>query len=172
MKLIEINKEHYVVVDETIDINESDYTFKNGEIRQVSYLMQDNGHIITHSTQPLAPIKELIEKGYDNILPLNIDEVKELIGEVDVDKFISKKAGKYVSDVFGNNDWNAKLSYIEGYNQALEDNKEKKYTEEDIYKAIQYGREIHYTNDQPFIQSLQPKTEWKVEIVDGKIKLK
>lgn len=53
------------------------------------------------------------------------------------------------------------LEYLEsgfmcGYIKAKE---KYKYTEDDIYKAIQYGREVHYTNDQPFIQSLsQHKT--------------
>lgn len=47
------------------------------------------------------------------------------------------------------------IGYKAGYNKAKE---KYKYTEEDIYKAIQYGREVHYTNDQSFIQSLsQPK---------------
>jgi len=61
----------------------------------------------------------------------------------------------------------------QGYNQALEDNKEKKYTEEDLRKAFFNGgnmKEIEEFNS--FIQSLQPKTEWEVEIVDGKLKLK
>lgn len=47
------------------------------------------------------------------------------------------------------------FEFVNGYNKAKE---KYKFTEEDIYKAIQYGREVHYTNDQPFIQSLsQPK---------------
>ena len=44
----------------------------------------------------------------------------------------------------------------------LEDNKEKKYTEEDLVKAYEYGSNallgISKIN---LIQSLQPKTEWK-----------
>lgn len=42
-----------------------------------------------------------------------------------------------------------------GYQKALEDNKDKKYTEEDIIKAIAYGqttKQIDYHND--FINSL------------------
>jgi hypothetical protein len=134
MKLIKINTDHYVVVD-------------------------DDG-TRTHSTIDI--------KG---VLPLSLQEVKELIGEVDVET----KVEKYTShDMF----W-----YKQGYNQALEDNKEKKYTEDDLAEAIlrtidacnkaqkdSYGElEI---DEEAIIQSFQPKTEWEVEFVDGKLKLK
>jgi len=36
----------------------------------------------------------------------------------------------------GSNRYTAKRSYIAGYTQALEDNKEKKYTEEDMRAAM------------------------------------
>jgi hypothetical protein len=67
-----------------------------------------------------------------------------------------------------------------GYSQALKDNK-KKYTEEDLRNAISFGNNIQYTKlaisgvekeMSKFIQSLQPKTEWDVEIIDNKLKLK
>lgn len=89
---------------------------------------------ITHSTQPLNGNPHYAEYGM-----LSLQEVKELIGEVDV---------------------------------------EKKYTEEDIQLAIDFGF-IQNTNNgwidlgqqKEFIQSLQPKTEWEVEFIDGKLKL-
>jgi hypothetical protein len=83
-------------------------------------------------------MKELIGKGYDTILPINIDEVKELIGG----------------------------------------DKDKKYTFNQITDAISMAREINgkesyyrYSMEE-IVQSLEPKTEWKVEFVDGKLKLK
>lgn len=68
-----------------------------------------------------------------------------------------------------------RAGYVRGYNEALEDNKERKYTEQDLRKAISETRRgmlflDKYVNE--FIQSLQPKTEWEVEMVDGKLKLK
>lgn len=56
--------------------------------------------------------------------------------------------------------------------------KEKKYTEEDLRIALEYGyergREGDFTSEQEeeFYKYLQPKTEWEVEIVNGKFKLK
>jgi hypothetical protein len=98
MKLIKINTDHYVVVD-------------------------DDDGTRTHSTIDI--------KG---VLPLSLQEVKELIGEVDVET----KVEKYTShDMF----W-----YKQGYNQALEDNKEKKYTEDDMIDAIIYGSSLTTSN--------------------------
>ena len=66
---------------------------------------------------------------------------------------------------------------MSGYNQALEDNKERKYTEEDMRKAYYQGHKsgLGSENGLTFehtIQSVQPQTEWEVEFVDGKLKLK
>ncbi len=139
-KLIKINTDHYVVVD-------------------------DDG-TRTHSTIDI--------KG---VLPLPLQEVQELIGEVDVEK---KAETKYPKSEFwvGSNpsrlyDENAKdrRCFLEGYNQALEDNKEKKYTEEDVISIVEKSRETGLTAEYLML-TLQPKTEWEVEIVDGKLKLK
>lgn len=65
--------------------------------------------------------------------------------------------------------------------QALEDNKDRKYTKEDIRKAWNAAYIDAMSIDEEtykplffedFIQSLHNKTEWEVEIVDGKLKLK
>ena len=69
------------------------------------------------------------------------------------------------------------LGYIDGYNQCLEDNKDKKYTDDDMrncwMESWSASRQMSkYMDFMSYIQSLQPKTEWEVEIVDGKIKLK
>ena len=134
---------------------------------------------ITHSTQP-----ESLGMGWmQSVQPLFLSEVKELLGVVDVEKRGEKKypksefwVGSGPSRLY---DENAKerRTYIEGYNQALEDNKEKKYTEEDMRKAYYQGHKSGLGSDNGLtfehtIQSLQPKTEWEVEFVDGKLKLK
>jgi hypothetical protein len=142
---------------------------------------------ITHSTQPLENIN-FVDEAEGNIIPkikpLYLSEVKELFGVVDVEK---KAEIKYPKSEFwvGSNpsrlyDENAKdrRCFLEGYKQALEDNKERKYTEEDMRKAIEMARENHdylhgYSwNKEQIIQSLQPKTEWSVEFVNGELKLK
>ena len=179
MKIIKIKEDHYVVVDDS-EIKEGDYCLMFDDYGNLflgnqpqKYLGERAGHHlnkglrkITHSTQPLASMKELMEKGYDNILPLDIDEVKELIGEVDVEKKVKEY---YEKDTTLNNP----SSFKAGYNQALKDNKEKKYTEEDLVKAYEYGSNaLLGISKISLIQSLQPKTGWEVQLVDGKLKLK
>lgn len=69
-------------------------------------------------------------------------------------------------------------------NQAIEDNKDKKYTEEDMMEAMlkiceYYADSVDsggvldgYKTANQIIQSLQPKTEWEVEFdSNGKLKL-
>jgi len=126
---------------------------------------------------------------------LSLQEVQELIGEVDVDKDYvlsrlcahNKRNPDYIpydeddesrkptncycdNCFYGRTILSEKILQL---NQTLEDNKEKKYTEEDMIQAFAYGRTLEpFDSFEDFIQSLQPKTEWEVEIVDGKLKLK
>lgn len=197
-KLIKLTKDHYVVVDDS-EIKEGDWYYwevtKTIQIAKLDSLNRfpkssDGSKKITHSTQPFNNRPHFAQYGL-----ITLSEVKELIGEVDVEKkaeydWMLHTEGSIV--VTDKNDW--KSGFHHGYNQALEDNKEKKYTEEDLRKAIQLAWEadsidgtvdlnivLHYgdNNDlrtkwseDEIIKSLQPKTEWEVEIVDGKLKLK
>ena len=157
MKLIKINTDHYVVVDETIQpVNDYYYdsfinkvkSTNNAEYGEASHCWQ-----ITHSTRAMYKDEYI-----------SLQEVKELIGEVDVEK----KAFEYTSASQAH-----RRGFIDGYNQALEDNKEKKYTEEDMWKAFEYGKTLDgYDWFGDLLESLQPKTEWEVCFVDGKLKLK
>lgn len=200
MKLIKINTDHYVVVDDS-EIQEGDwYIDDTNRIRQAVmgdglYWAVRNGYKkITHSTEPLGFLNEYgstadLKCDWTNVKFLPISEVKELIGEVDIHL---KAMSKYSLGEINN-----EHDFTLGYNQALEDNKEKKYTEEDIRKAIEMARDIkddsahdiftaedisgcaevctygwrNRYKDEEIIQSLQPKTEWEVEIIDGKLKL-
>lgn len=198
MKLIKINCEHYIIVDD-LEITQACYVYKNHENvhgKGIFYLPADTDFVafnkeakdvsvITHSTQPLD------NRGYwaSCITHMPLQEVKELIGEVDVEKKADKiwqlnTGGKEVC--VHNGDWT--LGFKAGYNQCLEDNKEKKYTEEDLKKIFIHGKQFGLTvagairngGDKPnqdewfneSIQSLQPKTQWDIEFIDGKLKLK
>lgn len=193
MKLIKINPEHYIIVDDS-EIKEGDYKYHHvkGIVKAICNGAYTNEFKITHSTQPFNC--NCSNKGYrldtncaernhcfDKIQYLSLQEVKELIGEANMD--ITDIAFKAYQK---QDTWTwTQFQYIFplGYNQALEDNKEKKYTEEDMKTAFSRYAFVS-TNNQPynedelltefyeFIQSLQPKTEWEVEIVDGKLKLK
>lgn len=172
MKLIKIKEDHYVVVDDS-EIKEGDWIYNPD--REPSLLQCiGKGSIrgwnkITHSTQPLGI-------GWQQeVIELSLQEVKELIGEVDVEKKAREEVERYTIST-SSIDLKAKIQrfqgYMKGYNQALEDNKEKKYTEEDMRKAFEYGKTLDgYDWFGDLLESLQPKTEWEVCFVDGKLKL-
>lgn len=198
MKLIKINTDHYVVVDDS-EIKEGDYFLSgNNNILHYAkgYTPEDtndrglNCKKITHSTTTAN-----LDVYGQTPIGLSLSEVKELIGEVDVED----KAKEEYPSIIGTTqtgigyDMNSreKEAYKKGYNQALEDNKEKKYTEEDLGLFLEYVRDnytgmgaphlVHNKGGQrktkaivqDYIQSLQPKTEWEVQInFDGKLKLK
>lgn len=117
---------------------------------------------------------------FDKIQKISLQEVKELIGVVDVEKKAEEYAdfsNDYVPLTFGYKfNTNTKRDYLAGYNQALEDNKEKRYTEEDLKYMFECGRNYQNNAEITFKASIehliQTKTSWQVEIVDGKLKLK
>ena len=194
-KLIKINTDHYVIVDNS-EIKEGDWMIRNGEQPTLvtPNFWWDFGvpyKKITHSTQPLELLtlseNGLSGMGFSKVRPLNIFNVKELIGEVDVNKKAEQEYREYPNNPKEHPDWQygrdtnchrKRKAFIKGYNQALEDNKDKKYTEEDLRIALVYGyergREGDFTSEQEeeFYKYLQPPTSWEVEIVDGKLKLK
>jgi hypothetical protein len=137
------------------------------KINEDHYVVKNNDGVITHST------KVAIED-YWKIMELPLSEVKELLGEVDVEK----KAREEILYNDQKREW-----WKQGYNQALEDNRDKKYTEAQLIWAIQeaYG---HGQNDEfddlnkveksiiVITNYLQPKTEWEVKFINGKLTLK
>ena len=182
--LIKIADDHYIVVDDS-EIKKGDWVV--GCTKTVVQCMYpENVHHrdvkkITHSTQPLELLSEngLSGMGFSKVRPLNVFEVKELLGVVDVEKsmwYERNLQNPYPSDSPSNTGFNKGFEL--GYNQALEDNKDRKYTREDLLDAYTWGflegteRGDDVTDSvNKFSQSLQPKTEWNVEFVDGKLKL-
>ena len=183
MKLIKINEEHYVIVDDT-KINVGDWITDKYRV----WKWNDDCSLlgrkkITHSTQPLND-----KPHYADYKMLFLPAVKELIGVVDVEKKVEILYPSAFSGIW-NNENDKKEHWIKGYNQAIEDNKEKKYTNEDMltirnqlvtmlpvgdvaaWDMIQAISKYTKWLDE-YIQSLQPKTEWEVEIINGKLKLK
>lgn len=185
MKLIKIKEDYYVVVDDS-EIREGDWVLtEENTIHQVDYVDAytkiNEWKKITHSTQPIEEFvdNEGIKRiGWTNIKVLELSEVKELIGEVDVES----KVYHIVEQVMGNHNMKSSTAKdminigISSYNQAIEDNKDKKYTEEDLRKAMQmykgeFTKGIVYSQEK-IIQYFQPKTEWEVDFFDGKLGFK
>ena len=206
MKLIKINQDHYVIVDDS-EIKEGDWYYQHNPYGSVidkcddkspfvaksaRYIWENKGKRITHSTKP-----ESFGDGWmQSIKPLLLSEVKELLGEVDVDKKAEEFAKHH--SIYDSAQDDTEYGYREGYNQCLEDNKEKKYTEEDLIKfadwvetsqeASEYDKKNRMRFDLKmegnpeskkrlpelfniYIQTLKPKVEWEVAFENGKLKL-
>jgi len=91
-KLIKIKEDHYVIVDD-LKPKDGDFVYdsKDKVIRFVKQYLKDNWiKKITHSTQPLY------KNDFWAIQELKLSEVKELLGEVDVEK----KASEYAINDF------------------------------------------------------------------------
>lgn len=111
MKLIKLSNEHYIIVDDS-EIKENDFctthlnVIDEGKIHN-SYTIfnpknkEDINKLqsckkITHSTQPLGFLQEEafttanMKPTYGFTQPLSLSEVKELIGEVDVESILLK----------------------------------------------------------------------------------
>lgn len=174
MKLIKINEEHYVIVDDT-KINVGDWITDKYRV----WKWNDDCSLlgrkkITHSTQPLND-----KPHYADYKMLFLSAVKELIGVVDVEKKVEILYPSAFSGIW-NNENDKKEHWIKGYNQALEDNKDKKYTIEDVinivdnvsknwFKCYSHNdKKEHLLKITKYLQ----KTEWEVEFINGKLTLK
>lgn len=184
MELIKINPDHYIIVDDLeIKIGDLVYVYcseiEAEEIHKVAgyyneqFIFVDGSqihlhycHKITHSTKPLEDATVLVrpdgsdvsETIFDKVKEISLSEVKELIGEVDMEElelkyhqrlidrrevaknFRGQVAGNH-PDMFTSREMLSMMQgFTEGYTQALEDTKNK-------------------------------KTIWEVEFIDGELKL-
>jgi hypothetical protein len=213
MKLIKLKKDHYVIVDDS-EITVGDFYLRynqkimkctemklsfNESLKKEEVIILSNGcgdpyersrsylKKITHSTEPI----EIYEKDpqwqmWDKVTGLNLSDIKEVIGEVDVINKAMKFSNDPFEGAFDDNKYHIgkEIGYIAGYNQSIEDNKEKKYTEEHLIWAIQEayadGRDeaddVLYQQVEGSVKTilnyLKPKTEWEVEFINGKLRLK
>jgi hypothetical protein len=102
-------------------------------------------------------------EGYYKLSKQNCDEI---FGVVDVEKLAEERFGKSLHHA------NSRSCYKEGFNKAMELNKDKQFTLEDIRMAIAYGEKhrdmdagkVPYQTFVEFIPSLKQLTEIEVEI--------
>lgn len=93
----------------------------------------------------------------------------EIFGVVDVDKLAEEWYEGNGKSIY--TDYNTMPSFIEGFNKAIELNKDKVFTESDIRKAIEYGIQSALqaipgvTSTQSILENfIQQPTEIEVEI--------
>lgn len=194
MKLIKLSSDHYIIVDDS-EIKEGDWIY-NAEREPSILKCVGKGSLrgwqkITHFTEPLERYVNIrTQEDRDNgLLPsvlmvkqdaftlLSLSEVKELLGEVDVEKKAYDTAFKFIGTNFEQVEY-LKSLILEFYNQAFEDNKDRKYTEEDMRKMFDIGEGLSSFNDgddnkfRHALSLVQPHTSWDVEFVNSKLKLK
>lgn len=182
MKLIKINTDHYIIVDDS-EIKVGDWTYHH--VKGIYEAKVDGAYTnqkkITHSTQPLGDNKDTQyfpnQPYYQKNGRLSLQEVKELIGEVEPLKnmwYERNVQNPYPTTTTSYTGFNKGFEL--GYNQALEDNKDRKYTEEDMKYMFECGRNYQNNAEVTFKMSMeylqQPKTEWEIEEIEGKFKLK
>jgi hypothetical protein len=121
-----------------------------------SYILKDGlNHVLGIDDKKL---KDRLECPY----LLSKQNCDEIFGIVDVEKLAENKYGKGIYEI------EQVDAYIEGFNKAMELNKDKVFTLEDIKKAYIQGKHggktQAYVEFDDYIQSLQQPTEIEVEI--------
>lgn len=81
----------------------------------------------------------------------------------EIEQLAEKKYREYPNNPIDKEDWyynkdnnchRKRKAFVKGYTQCQEDNADKKYTEDDIYMALEFGRGYSFMTDKQFIESL------------------
>lgn len=193
-KLIKLSELHYIIIDDS-EIKNKDY--KYCPLDDVVRIHKQSGQYydfdefkITHSTQPLEDgigkaVNGTLPPAYprfEKIKPLTLLEVEETINGYSVEKMAKEFVLEKVRTNSQSLATNIAIAFIEGFNTHKELVKDKLFTEQQlrdsIFKAIDIwmnnmtkdSSEINESEIKNIIQSLQ-KTEWNIELIEGKIKL-
>ncbi|MCF8339677.1 MAG: hypothetical protein K9I82_01750 [Chitinophagaceae bacterium] len=150
---------------------------------------KDRYRKVTHSTKKLG---SNVGSTYtpSNVKYLSLGDVKKVTGEVDMEElelkyhqqliqrrevaknFRGQVAGNH-PDMFTSREMLSMMEgFTDGYTQSLDDNKDKKYTDDDVIAIVKKSRETGLSAEYIIISDYQPKSHWEVEFVDGKLKLK
>ena len=175
-QLIKISDEHYIITNDE-DINEGDFVYEGNEIIQfksrVAVILANNQFAeygkktffkVTHSTKPLSNVH--------GAKLIDLSEIKRLSLNDDLDKKASLLYGNTGIGLAYKNIW------LNGYNEAIEENKDKLYTNKNVldflhFLTFDHNHKYDTTEDawDDFKQRLQKKTSWEVDIIDDKIVL-
>lgn len=193
MELIKINTDHYIIVNDS-KIEDNDWMQRNDEhpvqaVPNFWWDFKDRYRKVTHSTKEIG---SNVGSRYtpSNVKYLSLGDVKKITGEVDMKElelkyhqqliqrrevarnFRGQVAGNH-PDMFTSKQMLSMMEgFTDGYTQALDDNKDKKYTNDDVIAIVKKSRETGLSAEYIIISDYQPKSHWEVEFVDGKLKLK
>lgn len=173
MFLKKIADDHYVVVTDE-PIKEGNW-FYNPHLKEIHQAINppypSDMFKITHSTKPL----NTDFNDWFDVKMIDLSYVKSLFGEsIDYDKADEILHSKWCRD-------DNRVSWlgthteacIIGYEKAIDDNRHKRFSEDDLRKAFEYGKLViiynsrgQYTSQkekqQAFEQLTQPKDTWEV----------
>ena len=184
MRLIKLQQDHFVVVDDSPQRKGDLILHKNwnkGAESRITKCPDEYGSTQEHWWKVQGSTHSL-----EGVSQLNLSEIKSLIGEVDVEELTQKMVEKVFENYPENNHPYLATSislcedfYKEGYNQCLEDSKDKFKEAIDLIQyfinRVEDGSirsHTTYGKYKTFIQSLQPKTEWEVALDENnKLKL-
>lgn len=188
-KLIKLSDNHYIIVDGS-EIKDGDWycdTNDKESLLPIYQRSQDPKFYkgckkITHSTQTLSEeckrCTGACEQCVDKTKPLSLSEVEEVIYGYSIDKIYDEISNDNFTEKY--EDPLHYYSFVEGFKVAVELNKDKLFTIEDMRKCWGEGfrsgmkKYFKYVNRKTFRQHIKlilTKTEWDIEVIDGKIKL-
>jgi hypothetical protein len=121
-----------------------------------------------------SPSQQLIlnKSGVSTKYKLSKQNCDEIFGVVDVEKLAHEFSQNLPQNLRGRSNLYAIIGFDAGFNKAMELNKDKQFTLEDVRMAIAYGEKhrdmdagkVPYQTFVEFIPSLQQPTEIEVEI--------
>lgn len=129
----------------------------------------------------------VVDDTHKEMYTIPTSQAKELLGIVDIQKNAELNYPSHTGDWLSEEVLVRRLAYKNGYNEALEDNKDKQFTKEDMELAMLQMAEFIMNNIEgskltthsssqekakDIIKSISEKTEWEVESLDGKLILK
>lgn len=169
MKLIKLSNTHYIVIDDSEIKDCYYYNSLDKAIRFGNNLNHPYHHKIIYSTENFGA-------GWQQkVMQLSLSEVEEAINRYSVEKMA-------LQDFKDNDDGfisfqDRSNGFVAGFEAHQELVKDKLFTVDDMRKAFREGlsytthKHYHSFSEDVFIESLLPKTEWDIEIIDNKIKL-
>jgi hypothetical protein len=175
-KLIKL-KEGYIIVSD-IEIEENDYCldvnsniiFKCSKNKSDGIYDTKDSWVRLHKNCK----KKIASTFIDELPDIDFNNLEEKFGIVDVDDLALKLIGidqnevPHWNDFISNDILNIAKGFKAGFNKCLELNKDKLYTEEDVLDAWEKGAKeglpLTKTKKDKLLKSLQPKTEWDIEI--------
>lgn len=109
-----------------------------------------------------------IERTERPLYSLSKENCDEIFGVVDVEKLSKEYVNSHQSDDFKYTTeeyYNAQIDFKEGFNKAIELNKDKLFTEQQVRTAIEIAWRNEDSNKIDIIKTIQEATEIDVEII-------